>query len=279
MKSQSRILIAGCGYIGCCAAEQLRDHGHQVFGARRDITQLPDGIQPVAIDLLQDNYDALPNDLDAIVWALAPQPGEAGYQAAYVDAPARLLRHLAARGDNIARAVLVASTSVWHVEDGSYVDEQSPACPRGFRGELVLAGEQVFQASAFRSISLRLAGIYGPGRTSMLERIASGDAAPPDHAVFGNRIWRDDAARAISHTLALADPSPTYAVVDDDPADLRSVYAWLAEQLNVELPAAAPTFRGRGGSKRIRNQHLRASGWRPEVRDYREGYARLLAER
>ena len=60
-----------------------------------------------------------------------------------------------------------------------------------------------------------------------------------------------------SHT---AKPAPTDAVVDDDPADLRHVYAWLAEQLGVDLPLAIKAFHGRSGNKRIRNHLLRASG-------------------
>ena len=279
MKPRSRVLIAGCGYIGCAAAEQLRHLGHQVFGARRDTTQLPPGIEPVAIDLLQGDYGAIPPQLDAVVWAVSPASGEAGYRAGYVDGPASLLQHLHKRGDPIARAVLVASTSVWHRDDGSEVDEQSPTTPSDFRGEQVLAGERVFHDSPFPSTSLRLAGIYGPGRTRMLDRIAHGQAAPPEQPIYGNRIWRDDAAQAITHILTLKEPAPTYAVVDDDPADLRHVYAWLAEQLGVDLPLAIKAFRGRSGSKRIRNHLLRASGWRPSVPDFRTGYAQLLATR
>ena len=279
MKLRSRVLIAGCGYIGCAAAKQLHEQGHQVFGARRNTTQLPPGVEPVAIDLLQGDLNAIPPKLDAVVWAISPSPGEAGYRAAYVDGPAALLKHLQRRGDPIARAVLVASTSVWHREDGSEVNEQSPTVPNDFRGQCVLAGEKIFHDSPFPATSLRLAGIYGPGRARMLECIQQCQAAPPEHPIYGNRIWRDDAARAITHVLALTNPEPAYAVVDDDPADLRLVYAWLAEQLGVELPDAITTFRGRGGSKRISNQLLRSSGWQPSIPDFRAGYAKLLAAR
>jgi nucleoside-diphosphate-sugar epimerase len=279
MKPNSRILIAGCGYVGCATAELLRDQGHVVFGIRRDVTKLPQGVAPVALDLLSDNYQSLPTNLDALVWALSPHPDEAGYQAAYVDAPRRLLQFLEQRGDPIARAVLVSSTSVWQLDDGSFVDEQSPASPGSFRGASVLAGEKVFSASPFSSTSLRFAGIYGPGRTYMLDRIANGKAAPPREANYGNRIWRDDGARAIEHVLSLANPDPIYAVVDNDPADLREVYAWIANELKVDLASAIDTFTGRGGNKRIRNQSLRSSGWAPLVPNYRIGYTRLLNER
>ena len=113
----------------------------------------------------------------------------------------------------------------------------------------------------------------------MLERVAAGDVAPPSQPVFGNRIWRDDAAEAIVHVLALPDPDPVYVVVDDEPADLREVFAWLADRLSVALPASVDTYVGRGGSKRCSNARLRQSGWRPEVADYRAGYELLLGDR
>jgi len=279
MKQRSRILIAGCGYVGSIAAQQLMDAGHTVFGVRRDLARLPGGVQPVAIDLLRDDFASLPPNLDAIVWALSPSRDADGYRAAYVEAPERLLDFLHQRGDPIQRAVLVGSTAVWDREDGADVDEQTAVNPANFRGQSILAGENVFAASPFASVSLRVAGIYGPERTSMLERVSAGLAPPPSRPVYGNRIWRDDLASAIAHVLQLPAPAPVYVVVDDEPADLRDVYAWLAERLGVTLPAAVEGFAGRGGSKRCRNALLRRSGWRPAVVDYRAGYELLLRAR
>lgn len=279
MKPGARVLIAGCGYVGAAAAAQLRDAGHEAFGVRRSSAAQPDGVHRVTMDLLQDDLQALPQGLDAVVWAMSPSPTEEGYRAAYVDGPARLLAFLAQRGDPLQRAVLVGSTSVWHRTDGADVDEQTPPSPADFRGRAVLDGERVFADSPFASVALRFAGIYGPGRTRMIDRIAAGETAPPRHSVHGNRIWRDDGAKAIVHALTLEAPAPVYVVVDDDPADLRDVYAWLAERLGVALPPPTDSFAGRGGDKRCRNARLRASGFEPDVPDFRAGYSMLLNQR
>ena len=101
-------------------------------------------------------------------------------------------------------------------------------------------------------------------------------ASPPHLPIYGNRIWRDDGAKAIGHVLQLEDPAPLYVVTDDEPADLREVYAWLANRLGVTLPPPTHAFHARGGSKRCRNRLLRDSGLTLDVPNYRTGYAQLL---
>lgn len=277
MKQGSRILIAGCGYVGCATAQRLYQDGHTVFGIRRSLEKLPPGIQPIGIDLLSDDYSQLPEHLDAVVWALSPEANLAGYQQAYVEAPRRLLEFLRLRGDALQRAVLVGSTSVWSHTDGAIIDDNTVPNPANYRGQSILAGESVFRACPFESVSLRVAGIYGPQRTNLLTRIRTGIASPPSKQIFANRIWRDDIASAITHVLQLPEPNSAYTVVDNDPADLREVYAWLANRLSVQLAPAVDSFTARGGSKRCQNSGLRASGWQPTVPDYRAGYELLLA--
>ena len=70
-----------------------------------------------------------------------------------------------------------------------------------------------------------------------------------------------------------------YVVTDDAPANLREVYAWLAEQLQVSLGASSDDYPGRGGSTRCSNLLLRDSGFELEVPDFRAGYRRLLSIR
>lgn len=50
---QSTILIAGCGDVGCALGQMLLEHGHNVVGLRRNINQLPPGIQGISADLAQ----------------------------------------------------------------------------------------------------------------------------------------------------------------------------------------------------------------------------------
>jgi nucleoside-diphosphate-sugar epimerase len=134
--------------------------------------------------------------------------------------------------------------------------------------------EEVALASGVATIVLRLGGIYGPGRMRLIEQVRGGAVAVPSTARFVNRIHRDDCAGAIAHLLGLAAPEALYLGVDDDPADLRQVLAWLAERLGVALPA--PSDDGDAGHKRCKNGRLRASGYALRYPSFRDGYAALL---
>ena len=45
------VLIAGCGYVGTALGEMLAGDGHDVYGLKRDPSELPAAIRPVKADL------------------------------------------------------------------------------------------------------------------------------------------------------------------------------------------------------------------------------------
>ncbi len=276
-----RVLVAGCGYVGTALGLALAADGHTVFGLRRRAAALPAPLVPVSADLTDAaSLAGLPADLDAVVYAAAAGGrSEAAYRVAYVDGLGNLLEALAAAARPPRRVLFTSSTSVYGQEDGSWVDEGSPTEPRGFTGRLVLEGEGCVAAGPIPGVVLRLGGIYGPGRTRLLESVRRGEArATPG---WTNRIHRDDAAGALRHLLGVADPAPLYVGVDCEPAERPAVLAWLAERLGVAAPPREPASAGgggRGGSKRCRNARLLASGYAFRYPTFREGYAALLEE-
>ena len=122
-------------------------------------------------------------------------------------------------------------------------------------------------------------GIYGPGRTRLIEQVRSGLHVPESPEQYTNRIHRDDAAGLLAHLLLQADKgellAPCYLGVDDEPAPLYEVATWLAEQLGVSLLEEGATA-NRLGSKRCSNALARESGWVPQYPSYREGYSSML---
>jgi len=278
-----RVLIAGCGYVGSALACRLIETRPEVFGLRRTASGLPEGVRPIAADLMQPaTLRGLPPDLDAVVYlATADTFGEAAYNAAYVEGPRNLLRALEEQDQSPARIVFASSTAVYGQRDGEWVDETSPTEPRDFSGRCLLEGEALLLESRYPSLVVRFGGIYGPGRARLIERVRSGQArlreGPPHYT---NRIHRDDCAGILAHLLGLEVPQRIYLGVDCDPADEALVLQWLAERLGVPSPEVesqrGKTTGRKAGSKRAANDRLLASGYRFLYPTFREGYDALL---
>lgn len=278
----ANVLIVGCGYVGEALGLRLVAAGHRVFAMRREPAGLPDRLVGIAADVTRPSgIGALPADLDHVVYAVAAKSrDEEIYRATYLDGLANVLRALGDEGQRPKRMIFVSSTSVYGQSRGEWVDEESPTHPRGFPGEIMLTAERLLHGSPHPSIALRLGGIYGPGRTSLVDRVEAGTPIPLRAAPqFTNRIHRDDAAGAIAHLLAVDDPAPTYIGVDDAPAELTEVMRWLARRLDRRLPEDPEAPAPRTGSKRCRNALLKASGYAFAWPSYREGYGELIAAR
>jgi nucleoside-diphosphate-sugar epimerase len=278
-----RALIAGAGYVGTELARLLIAAGHEVTVLRRSDAPPPPGAHAFRADLAAPGaLGALPPAELVVYTAAADARTDAAYERVYVTGVARLVERLARMAAPPRRLLYVSSTSVYAQQDGEWVDETSPAEPAGFTGRRLLEGEARALAAPFPAGVLRLGGIYGPGRTSLVERVGSGAARLPRGAPrWTNRIHRDDAARALAPLAALPDPAACTLGVDSEPAPEAEVLAWLAARLGVAFAEQeeADGTRRAAGNKRCSNARLLASGFRFRYPTYREGYAALLRER
>ncbi len=272
-----RVLIAGCGDVGLRVAQRLRARGDQVWALRRRAKAADaSGIRWLPADLTQpDTLRDLPHGVTQVVYLPTPDARDAAaYRAVFVDG----LRHLlhALDGSALERVLLVSSSAVYGEHDGAWVDEGTPPDPPGFNGGVLLEAERWLAAQAVPSVVLRLAGLYGPDRLQLIERLRKGDARVPRSTPhWANRIHVDDAAAAIVHLLSLADAAPLYLGTDDMPLPLDDLYDHLASLVGAPAPAEGPAPAG-VGSKRLSNARLRATGFAPQWPDAREGYAALL---
>ena len=276
-----QVVIAGCGDVGTALAQQLLARGWQVYGLRRDPTQLPEGIVPIAADLTQADKPAdWPAKVDYLVYC--PAAGKRDpelYQQLYVDGLEHVLTWVKSSGQRLNYLLQVSSTGVYAQSEGEWVTENSRALADSPTSQKLLAAEDAALRSGVPASVLRLAGIYGPGRNRLIQQVRDGLQVPAEPPQYTNRIHRDDAVSLLSHLLALADQrellAPCYLGVDDEPASLFEVTSWLAEQLGTSLQADGPVST-RTGSKRCSNALVRESGWQPAYPSFREGYAELL---
>ncbi len=288
----ARILIAGCGDVGTTLGQALGATGHEVWGLKRHPADLPSPIQPLSADLTDPTtLTALPAHLDAVVYSAAAAGFSAAhYQAAYVDGVRNLLDALRQTDQQPQRLLFTSSTSVYAQHQGEWIDENSPAEAEGFSGRCIREGERLMWDSGWPAVAVRFGGIYGPGRTRLIDSVREGSATVADGPpIYTNRIHRDDCARVLEYLLQLPEPEPLYIAVDDDPAPLHEVLNWLADQLGVPHPPCVPHPPLKPGaetrqdpaarlraSKRCRNARLRASGFQFRYPSYQDGYAALL---
>ena len=211
--------------------------------------------------------DALPPNLDAVVYAASPAGAtDEAYRAAYVDGPRNLLSALAPQG---SLRSFVSSTGVYAQREGEWVDEESPTEPQSYSGKRLLEGECGVLGSTFSATVLRLGGIYGPGRTGTIDRTLREVPEEKELDCYTNRIHRDDCAGALRHLLLLRNPAPVYLGVDYEPTTRQEIHEWLTAQGYALRPILETSSRNtpRGASrsrtnKRCSNVWLVSSGYR-----------------
>jgi nucleoside-diphosphate-sugar epimerase len=268
------VLIAGAGDVGSRVARRLVAQGKQVFALRRGAMPPDPAIRWLRGDLTRpDTLRDLPK-VDAVVFAPTPDArDEAAYRGVFLDGLRHLMEALPAAP---GRTVFVSSTAVYGEHAGEWVDESTPTDPPGFNGRVLVEAEEWLASRGLGGVALRLTGLYGPGRTQLLDRLREGKVSVPrGRSVFANRIHVDDAAAAIVHLLALDAPAPVYVGVDDTPLPVDELYDYLAGLLGAAPPPDGPAAAGIG-NKRMSNARLRESGFQCRWPDARMGYAALL---
>jgi nucleoside-diphosphate-sugar epimerase len=276
------VLVAGCGWLGTALARVLLARGDRVTGVRRSAERAAAlasfGIEPLALDLAAPGTAARLPRMDAILACQSsPDDTPEDYRAAYLDATRNLLE--AARLHGARAFVYTGSTGVFGQRDGSDVDESTPPAPAGPTAEVLVEAERLVRgapaAMGIPASLIRLSGLYGPGRTGLIERVRAGKMTlgPGDDA-FMNFCQLDDAISFVLAALARGEPGAVYHGSDAFPPRRREVVAWVAERLGLE-PArgAAPG----GPNRRILSARSRqALGVTLLYPSFREGFVPLL---
>jgi len=268
-------LLAGCGDLGTEVGLRLRAAGHDVAAVRRRAELLPDSFARQAVDLRSEQPYVAPDTSLVVVALTAGDRTPEAYRASYLDGLRNVLDAVETSGAD-PRILLVSSTAVYDVDDGSVIDETTEATGSTATGAILLETEALLLERAPRGVILRLGGIYGPGRERLIDQVRKGGIREPHDSPFTNRIHRDDAAQAILHLAALTSPPPLVLGVDDEPARLGDVLRFLATEIGAEEPGAGSRDREPRGSKRCSNALLRSTGFAFAYPTFREGYRAVL---
>lgn len=270
-------VIAGCGDLGGKVGVELAHSGHRVVGLRRNAVAVPAALEGESVDLTRE-VPELPEETAVLVVALSPggrTPED--YRNTLYTGLGNVLDAAQRKVPAPPRTVLVSSTAVYGVSDGSWVDEDTPANPPTSTAVVLREVEELLHARLPGSAVLRLGGIYGGESGTMVPAVREGRAVIASDSVRTNRIHRDDAARAIEHLCTRrAAPEPVYLGVDDEPAERGDVLRFIADELGVAHPRVGEEPPARGGGKRCSNRKLRATGFEFRHPTYREGYRSII---
>lgn len=258
-------LIAGCGYLGRRFARMWLEQGHAVSALTRSSATGGEfaaaGIRPVVGDVTNPATLAALPAADVLLFAVGfDRMAAPSKQQVYVDGLRNTLRVMEGR---VGRVLYVSSTSVYGQSDGSWVDEGSPTEPTSEGGRICLEAEDIVrewsQRTNVRTLVLRLAGIYGPGRLlAKVDTLRRGEPFGGRPDAWLNLIHVDDAARVVLAYSQMAHTG-TVLVCDDEPVPRLAFYSKLAELLHAPPPifdASLPGGRSEGLNKRCRNTRL-----------------------
>lgn len=261
-------LIVGCGYVGRRLAEFWSKQGDEVLVTTRSQRRAEEfqqcGWTPIVWDVTAARSQPLP-DVETIVFAVGFDRSSGrriddvyvgGLQHAMLVAP-----------ETVRRFIYLSSTGVYGQVDGDWVDEDSPCEPNREGGQACLRAESLLRADpavGSKSIILRLAGIYGPGRLPQAEVLRRREPLQVVADAWLNLVHVDDIVRIIDACDREVTPPTTLCVSDGVPVMRRDFYEDLADLLGLESPEFQPPAPGtsraeRGrGSKRIRNDRLKS---------------------
>ncbi len=250
--------IVGCGYTGIRLARALVGRGAEVTIARRDPATVADLAGQLGVVGVRADF-AEPGTLEgviapgAIVVCLAPPGAD----------PANEIRNLIAAAPHAHKLVYVSSTGVYAPGGGAWVDEEWPLRPTTPSGKARVAAEAALAEARVPWISLRVAGIHGPGR-GLVDRIRAGTyRIVGDGRSHVSRIHVDDLVATII-AAGLTNVTGAVNVADNDPAPIGEVADTIAAHLGLPPPprvaaeSVAPEIAGMlTADRKIANRRLR----------------------
>lgn len=283
-----RVLIFGAGFSGRAIGRHFAEEGVPVHGTTRSRDKFEilqrSGIKPLLFDGKEgspDLHDELARTTHLLVSAAPGADGDPVLNA--------LQRSLETDTPDLRWIGYLSTVGVYGDRGGDWVDESADLHPTSTRGRQRVAAEQAWirfgEARKVPVALLRLAGIYGPGRSALMN-LAEGSAKRviKPNQVF-NRIHVDDIAGATA-LLARKEIGGAFNVADDEPGPPQDVVTFAAGLLGMEPPPEIPFETAEmspmarsfyGDNKRVSNARLRAAGYRFRFPNYRVAMKDMVA--
>lgn len=266
-----RLIAFGFGYSAQALTKRLHKHGWTCFGTVRTAGKAAALNEGPACATVFGPDDLFPIP-EGSHWLISAPPGEEGCP---------IYHKFKAETGKAATITYLSTTGVYGDLQGGWAFEWTQAAPRSERAKRRVLAERQWQSSGRPFRTVRLPGIYGPGR-SPFKRLRAGTARAIFKAgqVF-SRIHVDDIASGLEAMMLRPDALGVFHLCDDRPAPPHEVTAYAAHLLGLpapepvafetaELSAMAKSFYAE--CKRVSNARAKSAlGWLPVYKDYKTG--------
>ncbi len=234
-----QLLIVGYGDIGQRVARLAHTTGYQVSAASRSI-HLKTTEQESGVELYTANLDRLGTlgqlpTRQSMVLYLAPPPPHGD-----TDPRIQMFCKSILKTELPAKIVYVSTSGVYGDCDGALVDETRPPHPETDRAKRRLDAEQAFRTWGMSHgvpiITLRVAGIYGPGRLPLDRLEKGGPVLRREQSPYSNRIHADDLARVCLAAVQKGTDGAIYNVCDGEESTMTDYFMSIADFFNLPQP-------------------------------------------
>ena len=219
------VLLLGLGFTTCRLAKRLLARGCAVYAAARD-TQRFRALEAVGLRVLPFGSAGLPKNA-TVVHTIPP-----------LAAAERDWLHSEIQQLEPNRVIYISATSVYGEQVD--VDETTQPQPFGDKSVARYEEEQWLLDGPWRSLIVRPAAIYGPGR-GVHEKVREGKLPRGAGSGVVSRIHVDDLA-AILEAGLLSDLHGAWPLADDHPCSSEEIAGFSARLLRLNLENAPSTI-------------------------------------
>jgi nucleoside-diphosphate-sugar epimerase len=218
-------LLVGLGFTTCRLAKRLLARGATVYAAARETHRFR-ALEAIGLHVRAFRPDDLPKQA-TVVHTIPPLAGDDR------DWLRSFIQQLKPR-----RVIYISATSVY----GEQVDVDETTAPRPFGDKSVARydEEQWLLEGPWRSLIVRPAAIYGPGR-GVHEKIREGKLPRGAGSGVVSRIHVDDLA-AILDASVRSDLHGAWPLADDHPCSSLEIAGFCARLLRLDVENALTTF-------------------------------------
>jgi len=281
-------MIFGCGYLGEVLASRCLAKGWRVSALTRNPSTAESlresGVHEVIeAQLHEDDWHSLLHpSFDFVVNCVgAASRSPEGYRQSYLAGQESICRWL--EGGRTETLLFTSSVSVYPQGGGVLVDESSGTEGVSERGSILLDAENKCMSPtehAGRSFVLRLAGLYGPGRHLLVEKLKKGEPFDGNSSRTLNLIHVEDAASATLSCLESPQglSGGIYNVSDGSHFSRGEIVHWLAGRLDVDIPPFLESDGRRVADRKISIRKIQENlNWKPRYNSFVKGYDSILS--